>query len=152
MKLQRRLAINSNAPGGVAAINVVLLLLFFVLLSSPFVLQPGVVVDPPRGALGSGVPSSRLIVSVAMIPSPDAVSKNDKTPGIFFADQLVTLEGLTRALRELKRENTSTPLVVRADRSVPLGVVAEVMNAGLANGLSVVLATQNENGSASTAP
>ena len=47
-------------------VSVVLLLLCFFLLSSSFVLQPGIKVDPPRSVVGVGTPASRLIVAVTL--------------------------------------------------------------------------------------
>ena len=49
-------------------VNVVLLLICFFLLSSSFVLQPGIKVDPPRSVIAVGTPASNLICAVALAP------------------------------------------------------------------------------------
>src|SRR5271155_5862216 len=70
-------------------VNVVLLLLCFFLLSSSFVLQPGIKIDPPRSVIGVGTPASRLIVAVTFPPAQlDANGAPMKRePVLYFNDQ-----------------------------------------------------------------
>src|ERR1700748_3182378 len=49
-------------------LNVILLLLCFFLLSSSFILQPGIKVNLPRSVSGGVPPASRLIVAVTLAP------------------------------------------------------------------------------------
>jgi biopolymer transport protein ExbD len=125
-------------------VNVVLLLLCFFLLSSSFVLQPGIKVDPPRSAFGVGTPASRLIVAVTM--SPPQVAANGipgkSQPVLYFNDQIVTLDGLRVALDQLPASRTTPSLVLKADKDVPLDLVTNIMNVAFAHRLSVVISTQ----------
>src|SRR5271165_7110656 len=84
-------------------VTVVLLLLCFFLLSSSFVLQPGIKVEPPRSAFSVGTPASRLIVAVTLPPQQwDADGKPIKRePILYFNDQIVTLDGLRTDLEKL---------------------------------------------------
>ncbi len=50
------------------ALNVILLLLCFFLLSSSFVLQPGIKVELPHSPFAVGTPATRLIVAVTLAP------------------------------------------------------------------------------------
>ncbi len=137
-------------------IDVVLLLLIFFMLSSTFVLQPGIRVDPPRSAFGAGAPSNTPIVSVML-----EAEKRDPNTGyllprevvIFFNDQIMTLPDLRKALQQLNRNKQSnTPVTIKADKEVPLGLLTEIMNAIMYSGMSVVIATQPPNNGNGTTP
>src|ERR1700679_554719 len=77
-------------------LNVVLLLLCFFLLSSSFVLQPGIKVDPPRSMFAHGTPASRLIVAVTLAPQQydEKGAPLPRQPVLYFNNQIVTLAGL----------------------------------------------------------
>src|SRR5277367_1667136 len=94
--LTRRLQPLHGLVDLVPVVMVVLLLLSFFLLSSSFVLQSGIKVEPPRSPFGVGMPSSRLIVAVAL--GPQLTDANGvplpRVPTIYFDDQIVTLDGL----------------------------------------------------------
>jgi len=123
-------------------VNVVLLLLCFFLLSSSFVLQPGIKVDPPRSAIGVGTPASRLIVAVTL--SPQLYDANGlplpRQPVLYFNDQIVTLDGLRTALDQLPTSRIPPSLVVKADKDVPLDLITSIID--VAHRFPVVIATQ----------
>ena len=128
-------------------VNVVLLLLCFFLLSSSFVLQPGIKIDPPRAAVGAGTPASRLIVAVTL--SPLQLDANGapmkRTPVLYFNDQIVTLDGLSDALNQLPTAR-DTSLVIKADKDVPVDLVTRIID--VAHRFPVVIATQPLKGAA----
>lgn len=131
-------------------VNVVLLLLIFFMLSSTFVLQPGIRVDPPRSLYGPGAPSNTFIVSVMLEPEkhdPTTGALLPRQPVIFFNDQILSLPDLQKALQEVTKKSSGAPIVLKADKEVPLGLVTDIMNAAMANGLSVVIATQQPDAS-----
>ena len=123
-------------------VNVVLLLLCFFLLSSSFVLQPGIKVDPPRSAVAVGTPASRLIVAVAMAPQQydDKGAPMKRQPILYFNDQIVTLDGLRTALDQLPEGRITPSLVVKADKDVPVDLIASIID--VASRFPVVIATQ----------
>ena len=127
-------------------VNVVLLLLCFFLLSSSFVLQPGIKVDPPRSAIGVGTPASRLIVAVTL--APQTVDANGapvpRAPILYFNDQVVTLDGLRTSLDQLPISHVTPSLVVKADKDVPLELITKVID--VAHRFPVVIATQPATG------
>jgi len=127
-------------------INVVLLLLCFFLLSSSFVLQPGIKVDPPRVESAVGMPASRLIVAVTLGPQKfdDSGVALKREPVLYFNDQIVTMDGLRAALDQLPTGPGTPPLVVKADKDVPLDLITQVVD--VAHHFSVVIATQPANG------
>jgi len=129
-------------------VNVVLLLLCFFLLSSSFVLQPGIKIDPPRSAIGIGTPASRLIVAVTL--SSARLDANgapmQREPVLYFNDQIVTLEGLRAALDQLPTGRATPSLVIKADKDVPVDLVTRIID--IAHRFQVVIATQPMTGTA----
>ena len=130
-------------------VNVVLLLLGCFLLSSSFVLQPGIMVDPPRSVIGVGTPASRLIVAVTLGPQQydDKGTPLKRDPILYFNDQIVTLDGLRTALDQLPSSRVTPSLVVKADKDVPLDLITRVID--VAHRFPVVIATQPVTGTAS---
>ncbi len=126
------------------AVNVVLLLLCFFLLSSSFVLQPGIKVDPPHTPFGSGTPASRLIVAVTLTPQQfDANGAPLKRePILYFNDQIVTLDGLSAALDRLPPSRVTPSLIIKADHDVTLDMLMSIQDIAFAHRLPVVEATQ----------
>ena len=129
-------------------VNVVLLLLCFFLLSSSFVLQPGIKVDPPRSAIGVGTPASRLIVAVTLAPQryDDKGAPEKREPVLYFNDQIMTLEGFRTALDQLPISRVTPSLVVKADKDVPLDLIVRVVD--VSHRFPVVIATQPMQGAA----
>jgi biopolymer transport protein ExbD len=128
-------------------VNVVLLLLCFFLLSSSFVLQPGIKIDPPRSAIGIGTPASRLIVAVTLPPQQlDANGAPLKRePVLYFNDQIVTLDGLRTALDQLPPSRLQQTLVVKADKDVPFDMITDITAVAVPR-YTVFLATQPATG------
>ena len=109
-------------------LDVLFLIIFFLLLSSNFVLQPGISVNVPLSKFMLAPPVKYEIISIT----------SGGVPAIYFRDQPVTQEEFAKRLGELPvKERT---LIVKADRAAPYEVVAGVMNEGLKLGFSVVLA------------
>jgi biopolymer transport protein ExbD len=142
--LTRRLQPLHGVIDLVPVVTVILLLLCFFLLSSSFVLQPGIQIDPPKSEFSEGTPSSRLIVAVTMSPQqydPTGVAL-PRQPIMYFNDQIVTLDDLGKQLDQLPVGRTTHSLVLKADKNVPLDVVTNIMNTAFAHRLSIHLATQ----------
>lgn len=133
MKLRRTIRPLPRVIDMTALIDVVLLLLIFFMLSSSFVLQPGIQVNPPPG-FHSGVRDSRNIVTV-LAQDP---------PLIFFNDRRMNLIDLRSEFQVLSRQGEDLNLVIRADRDVTHGTVVEIMNTAIQAGLTVVIATRPE--------
>jgi len=144
--LTRRLQPMRGLVDLVPVVSVVLLLLCFFLLGSSFVLQPGIKIEPPRSPFSVGTPASRLIVAVTLAPpSFDADGKPLKRePVLYFNDQIVTLDGLGKALDQLTVGRTIPSLVIKADYDVPLEVITSIID--VAHRFPVVIATQPAEG------
>jgi biopolymer transport protein ExbD len=110
----------------VPAIDVVFLLIFFLLLSSNFILQPGIAVSLPFSPFTLGPIQNQQIISIT----------GGGLPEIYFRDQKTTLEKIGPLLDAAKRENRS--IIIKADRLTPYELVVAVTNAALEHGITSV--------------
>ncbi len=130
MKLSRTTSISFGWLYVFPLLDVVFLLIFFFLLSSNFVLQPGISVTVPFSRFTLGPQPNQQIISITGGPNP----------AIYLRDQKVTLASSAPALDATKREGRS--VVIKADRLVSYDLVMAVTNAALERGItSVALAT-----------
>jgi biopolymer transport protein ExbD len=107
-------------------VDVTFLLIFFLLLSSNFILQPGISVSMPFSRFTLGPQTNQQIISIT----------GGAVPAIYFRDQKVTIEQLGPLLDSAKREGQS--IIIKADRLTPYETVAEVANAALEHGVTSV--------------
>jgi biopolymer transport protein ExbD len=130
LKLTRTTEYHFGWVSVIAGIDVVFLLIFFLLLSSNFILQPGINVSLPVSRFTLGPQLNPQIISIT----------GGAVPAVYFRDQKVGLDQLGPLLDEAKRENR--PVIIKADRLTPYELVVSVTNAALAHGItSVSLAT-----------
>jgi biopolymer transport protein ExbD len=126
MKLSRTTNYNFGWLLLIGLVNVAFLLVFFLLLSSNFILQQGISVSMPFSRFTLGPQTSRQIISIT----------GGAVPAIYFQDQRVTMEQLGPLLDAAKRRDES--IIIKADRSTSYETVAEVANAALEHGITSV--------------
>ncbi|MGZ5005553.1 MAG: ExbD/TolR family protein [Chthoniobacterales bacterium] len=126
MKLTRTKEYHFGWVGIIAMIDVAFLLIFFLLLSSNFLLQSGISVSLPLSRFSLGPQVNPQIISITGGP----------VPAIYFRDQKVAIDQLGPLLDAAKREGR--PIIIKADRLTPYEVVAAVTNAALEHGISSV--------------
>lgn len=126
MKLSRTTNYNFGWLLLVGLVDVAFLLVFFLLLSSNFILQQGISVSMPFSRFTLGPQTSRQIISIT----------GGAVPAIYFQDQRVTMEQLGPLLDAAKRRDES--IIIKADRSTSYETVAEVANAALEHGITSV--------------
>ena len=130
MKLSRTKEYNFGWLVLFPLLDIVFLLVFFLLLSSNFILQPGISVSVPFSRFTLGPQINQQIISIT----------GGAAPAIYFRDQKITLDQLGLALDAAKREGRS--IIIKADRLTPYEMVVGVANAALEHGItSVALAT-----------
>jgi biopolymer transport protein ExbD len=130
MKLSRTKEYNFGWLVLFPLLDVAFLLVFFLLLSSNFILQPGISVSMPFSRFTLGPQINQQIISIT----------GGAAPAIYFRDQKITLEQLGPLLDAAKREGRS--IIIKADRLTPYETVVEVTNAALEHGIpAVALAT-----------
>lgn len=126
MKLHRTKEYNFGWLVVFPLVDVVFLLIFFLLLSSNFMLQPGIAVSVPFSRFMLGPQQNPQIISIT----------GGAASAIYFRDQKTTLEQLGPLLDAAKRENRS--IIIKADRSTPYELVIAVTNAAIEHGISSV--------------
>jgi len=126
MKLTRTTNYNFGWVVLIALVDVAFLLVFFLLLSSNFILQQGISISMPFSRFTLGPQTSHQIISIS----------GGAVPAIYFQDQRVTMEQLGPLLEIAKRNDQS--IIIKADRSTSYETVAEVANAALEHGISAV--------------
>ena len=126
MKLRRTINFNFGWVILVALVDVAFLLVFFLLLSSNFILQQGISISMQFSRFTLGPQTSNQIISIS----------GGAVPAIYFQDQRVTMEQLGPLLDAAKRKDRS--IIIKADRSTSYETVAEVANAALERGITSV--------------
>ena len=112
-RLHRRPAV---LPNLLPLIDVVLLLLIFFMISSTFVVQPGIQVNLPK----STIAERREPEDVTLILT--------REKALYLNDRRVTVPELWGRLVDMYRRRPDFMLVIKADRQVPHGSVVEVMD------------------------
>src|SRR6266581_4609030 len=126
MKLSRTKEYNFGWLVLLALVDVAFLLIFFLLLSSNFILQPGISVSMPFSRFALGPQINQQIISIT----------GGAAPAIYFRDQKITLAQLGPLLEAAKREGKS--IIIKSDRLTPYEMVVEVANAALEHGITSV--------------
>ncbi len=130
MKLSRTKEYHFGWLAVIPLLDVIFLLIFFLLLSSNFILQPGISVS---------VPLSRFTLAPQINPQIISIT-GGAAPTIYFRDQRVALDQIGPLLEIAKKEGR--PVIIKADRLTPYELVVAVTNAALEHGIaSVSLAT-----------
>ena len=105
-------------------LNVFLLIFFFTVFNSSFVLKPGINVQLPSGSFQQG----SLYNSMSIILTQEGL--------IFYNDERVTIDSLGDALCPVAGKNKSLQLTIEADLRVPYDTIIRVMNIASAVGVS----------------
>ena len=132
MKLVRTLGPHPALIFVAPALDVVLILVFFLLLSTSFLLQPGVAVSVPDSPFLLAPQRDPQVVSVTAAP----------TSAVYFENRQVSFE-LLRSKLESQPGRTRT-LIIKADRLAPFDLIAHVMAVSLELGYPTVLATSED--------
>jgi biopolymer transport protein ExbD len=114
------------------SLDVVLALIFFIILSTSFLLQPGVEVSVPDSPFLLAPQRDPLVVSIAAPP----------ISGLYFENEQVTLEELRERLE--RRPSRNNTIIIKSDRLAPVEQLAGVMNITLGMGYPTVVATSEE--------
>lgn len=112
--------------------DIVLLLLIFFLLTSSFVIQPGIKVKLPKAASGQQEDSDKIFISVTQ-------------KGQIFLNQAQTSkEKLSGQLRQLLRDQPENMVVIRADKDISLETTIQIIDiAKLAGAERFMIATDS---------
>ncbi|MDD5483731.1 MAG: biopolymer transporter ExbD [Kiritimatiellae bacterium] len=124
----RKMRLNSRLfrhPFGlIPFLNVFLLIFFFVVFNSAFVLKPGIKVQLPVGGFQQGA----LYSSRAVILTQEGL--------VFYNDERVPLDALGNALCVSTGKDDAMPLTIEADLRVPYDTIIRTLNMAAAAGIS----------------
>ena len=111
--------------------DIVFLLLIFFLLSSSFVLQPGIKVQLPKSESAEEETQRQIVITLT------------EKGAIFLNDQAVTTETLGGKLSKLLQNDRDKVVVIKADQTVSLQNAVEVMDIAKGVGATrLLIATQ----------
>jgi len=111
--------------------DIVLLLLIFFLLTSSFVVQPGIKVKLPKAASGQQDDSNKIFLTVT------------KREQIFLNQKQISRDQLGTKLRKLLQKNPEKLVVIRADKNLSLEATIRIVDiAKLAGAEKFMIATE----------
>jgi biopolymer transport protein ExbD len=132
VKLERSPGLHPALMFIAPSLDVVLALIFFISLSTSFLLQPGVEVSVPDSPFLLAPQRDPLVVSIAAPP----------ISALYFENEQVTLEELRERLE--RRPSRNNTIIIKSDRLAPVEQLAGVMNITLGMGYPTVVATSEE--------
>ena len=132
MKLERSPDLHPALMFIAPSLDVVLALIFFIILSTSFLLQPGVEVSVPDSPFLLAPQRDPLVVSIVAPP----------ISALYFENEQVTLEELRERLE--RRPSRNNTIIIKSDRLAPVEQLAGVMNITLGMGYPTVVATSEE--------
>jgi biopolymer transport protein ExbD len=132
VKLERSPGLHPALMFIAPSLDVVLALIFFIILSTSFLLQPGVEVSVPDSPFLLAPQRDPLVVSIASPP----------ISALYFENEQVTLEELRERLE--RRPSRNNTIIIKSDRLAPVEQLAGVMNITLGMGYPTVVATSEE--------
>lgn len=114
-------------------VDMVFLLLVFFMLSSSFIVTPGIKINLPKAVTSEVIKEKNIIITV----NSDNVIYLDEKP--------ITLSELTNYLSEEVKSKQARPLLIKADKGTQLGAVVKVWDICRMVGISQInIATLQE--------
>ena len=114
-------------------IDVVLLLLIFFMISTTFVTQPGIRIDLPK--------ANKTVKNIAQESNTIVISADNS---IYINRQKIEdIDQLRTVLVDLKKEQGSELIIIKADENVAHGIVVSVMDLAKTSGFTrIAIATR----------
>lgn len=125
LDLQSRLTPPSQRLNVLPLFDVLLIAFFFSLLSSKYVLSPGLTLNLPQGGSGPGLPASAVLTV-----------RSDQM--LLFEGRIVNMSGLAPALREYVKKRGETNLLVYFDQDVSVQTLFSVAEVAREQGVARV--------------
>lgn len=97
-------------------VDILFILLIFVLVSTTFLEQPALNIELPKARSAGLENVQEIVVSIS------------KSGQIYINNQLINKERLGYLLQIETKKDEKTPVVLRADKDVPYGLVIEIMD------------------------
>ncbi|GAB6061285.1 ExbD/TolR family protein [Deferrisoma palaeochoriense] len=126
MRFKRRLPPDDEGVPMASMADIAFLLIIFFMLTTVFSVDRGLLIELPETKVGEPVEVREVVIT---IPAEGPVHLDGKP---------VALEDLGARVAAARRRNPRRPVVVRSDRRVPYGRVADVMDELLQAGITDV--------------
>ena len=111
--------------------DIVLLLLIFFLLTSSFVVQPGIKIKLPKAASGETDESDKIFLTI---------TENER---LFLNQRQISRSDLATELKNLLQQDSNRVVVIRADQNLSLSATIRVVDtAKLAGAERFIIATE----------
>ena len=116
-------------------IDMVFILLIFFIVTTVFVKESGITVNRPKAASAVELDRQSILIGV------------DASGRVFYGGQEIGVQGVRAVVRRLI-EREDIPVIIQADKAVPTGITARVMDEAKLGGASAInLATQTPSAS-----
>lgn len=113
--------------------DMVFQVLLFFIISSSFVVEPGIKIALPESKTAELQADKRVMITV------------DKDQKVFMDDRQIPVDELERQLKLRLPQYADRTVIIRADRSVPHGLVVRIMDAAkLAGATKLAIATERD--------
>ncbi|MBU2063305.1 MAG: biopolymer transporter ExbD [Candidatus Omnitrophica bacterium] len=95
-------------------VDMVFLLLIFFMLTSSFIIMPGIKINLPKAVTSEAIREKNIIIT---INNENAIYLNEKP---------ITTTELTQYLAEVVKSKKEKPLLIKADKDAQLGIVVKI--------------------------
>lgn len=133
MKFSRRYSIVKGELNIAPLIDVVFLQLIYFMLTSSFIMQPGLKINLPQAATSETLTKKEVIVDIS------------KEGAMFFRENPVSIEELEAIFQETAHLNADAVLIIKGDKKTEHGIVVGVMDSARKSGIKkIVIGTMPE--------
>lgn len=114
-------------------IDVVFLQLIYFMLTSSFIMQPGIRINLPQATASETITEKEVMIGIT------------KEGVIFYRDNPLTMEQLGKVLQELVAVNKDRVLIIKGDKKAEHGIVVGVIDIARQSGINrIVIGTLPE--------
>ncbi|RKY30814.1 MAG: biopolymer transporter ExbD [Candidatus Omnitrophota bacterium] len=126
MKFRRHYSIKKGELNLTPLVDVVLLQLIYFMLTSSFIMQPGIKIKLPTATTTEKIEKKEIFVSVS------------KEGLIFFKERCVSIDELEKLLLEEKKRNKNLIIVIKGDKDAKHGDIVKVMDVARKTGIEKI--------------
>jgi len=126
MRFRRHYSITKGELNLTPLVDVVLLQLIYFMLTSSFIMQPGIKIKLPTATTTEKIEKREIFVSVS------------KEGVIFFKERCVSIDELEKLLLEERKKNGNLIVVIKGDREAKHGDIVKVMDIARKTGIEKI--------------
>jgi len=127
MRFQRHYSVTKGELNLTPLVDVVLQQLIFFMLTSSFIMQPGIKINLPQATTSETITEKELLVSVS------------KEGAIFYGERPVTMEELERYLQQATAKGKDKVLIIKGDKKAEHGIIVSVMDIARRSGINKIV-------------